>query len=258
MGNTLSAAWLQEQIGHVASDITPAYLRSKRWFGSKSRSILGARAVDFDLLPAEPDLFGLLLLEISYAEAAPELYLLPLAFSPEEQVPAEVKRQPEGAAAMVRTPQGVVWAYDAFAEDPFCALLYGSMYDDTEIRTGEGKLIFRHIPGRMDSRYVQTMRRISSEQSNTSLVFNDALILKVFRKLSIGRNPDFEVPYFLTTHTDFAFVPKVAGFIEYQTARGEPISVGVLQDFVVNQGDGYTLALNRVRDYFSRVLPSIE
>jgi maltose alpha-D-glucosyltransferase/alpha-amylase len=253
MSGSSSKDWVRGIIGPLVRDIDPEYFRSKRWFGSKGRKITSCEVVDFELLEAD-DLLGMLLVKISYARADPELYQLPLVFKPEKRVPEAIKAHPDGAAIIVDSPEDKLWVYDAFAEDSICVALYQGMYDDREFESPAGKLKFRHVPGRMHTRDVQTIKRISTEQSNTSIVYNDRLILKAFRKLSAGPNPDFEVPYYLTTHTDFRFVPQVAGFIEYQVEGALPISMGVLQDFVVNEGDGYTNALDRVREYFAGVL----
>jgi maltose alpha-D-glucosyltransferase / alpha-amylase len=253
MSSQSSKEWVREIIGPLVRDIDPEYFRSKRWFGSKGRKITSCEMVDFELLDAD-DLLGMLLVKVSYARADPELYQLPLAFKPERRVPDAIRSQRGGAAFIVDTAEEKVWVYDAFAEDSVCVALYQGMFDDQEFESPEGKLIFRHVPGCMHTREVRTVNRISTEQSNTSIVYNDELILKAFRKLSAGPNPDFEVPYYLTTHTDFRFVPQVAGYIEYQTEGTPAISMGVLQDFVVNEGDGYTNALTRVREYFKGVL----
>jgi maltose alpha-D-glucosyltransferase/alpha-amylase len=258
MGGVVDGERLRLRIDQLVRQIPPVYFQSKRWFGSKTRKITGYRVVDFDLLETEPDMFGLLLLEISYAGTESELYQVPLALKPESEVPAPIRERPTDAAFVLATPSDEIWAYDAFAEDRFCALLHEGMYDDREVQMTQGRLVFHHVPGLLDSRDVHTVRRIISEQSNTSVIFDDALILKTFRRLSAGLNPEFEVPYFLTTHTDFDYVPKVAGFIEYRHAGTRQISMGVLQDFVANQGDGYTTTLNRVRDYFDKVLRFIE
>jgi len=248
--------WTRSTIDRVARDIRPEYFTSKRWFGSKSRTIQGCRVVDIALLRAESGVAGLLLLEISYAASEPEWYHVPLAFKAAHAVPAVIKDQPDGVAIVMQTPHGEVWGYDAFAEDAFCAALYQGMYDDTRLRAREHGLIFHRVPGRLDTRDVHTIKRINGEQSNTSIVYDDTFILKAFRKLSAGLNPDFEIPYFLTTHTDFRYVPKVAGFFEYDAGGaddGETILLGVLQDFVVNDGDGYTNALSLLRAYFADV-----
>lgn len=253
-GGNLGGDWLRQNIGSLIGQIKPQYFQTKRWFGSKSRVIQSYRLVDFQLFQEEPALVGVLLLEIRYSEGEPEEYQLPLVFKPAAEVPAEVKSQPETATLVFQVPAGEYWAYDAFLEDSFCVLLYQGIYDNIEFSSGSGadRLVFQNLPGRLDSREVHKIRQISTEQSNTSIIYNDKFILKAFRKLSAGLNPDFEVPYFLTTHTGFNYVPKVAGFIEYRRPS-QNISLGVLQDFIVNQGDGYNNGLSRVKWYFSRV-----
>src|SRR5205823_8742820 len=73
-----------------------------------------------------------------------------------------------------------------------------------------------------------------AEQSNSSIVFGDQLILKLFRRTEIGINPDLELGYFLTERVGFSHTPPVAGSIEYRTKRGETAAVGILQKFVPN------------------------
>ena len=253
-GGTLTGDWLRQNIGSLVGQIKPQYFQSKRWFGSKSRVIQGYRLVDFQLLQNEPALVGVLLLEIQYSEGESEDYQLPLVFKPAPEVPAEVKNQPEGATLIFQAPAGEYWAYDAFQEASFCVLLYQGIYDNAEFSSNQGadRLVFQSLPARLDSREIHKITQISTEQSNTSIIYNDKFILKAFRKLSAGLNPDFEVPYFLTTHTGFNYVPKVAGFIEYRRPN-QNISLGVLQDFIPNQGDGYNNGLSRVKWYFSRI-----
>lgn len=255
MTTMIRETWIETGILALAQRIRPEYFRSKRWFGSKTRTIQGFRVFDVGLLEADSEAFGILMLEIEYADGDSERYHVPLAFTLEDNVPPSVKDQAAGAAFIIPTPDGAVWAFDAFEDDRFCNALYQAMYDDRELRMSKGTLVFQATPESLTSREVHSLQRVTSEQSNTSTIFNGEFILKTFRKLSVGRNPDFEVPHYLTTRTNFAYVPKVAGFIEYRSAGGEQISVGVLQVFVDNQGDGYTFTLNQVRDYFSQVLP---
>ena len=65
------------------------------------------------------------------------------------------------------------------------------------------------------------LRRIGGEQSNTSVVLGDAFVLKHFRKLAPGLNPEAEVTRFLTERTSFRNTPRLAGHLEYRDARGE-------------------------------------
>ncbi|MBN9386642.1 MAG: hypothetical protein J0I20_01200 [Chloroflexi bacterium] len=249
----LTGDLLRKEISSLVGHIKPDYFKSKRWFGSKSREIRGYMVRDFELLDAGPDLLGLLLLEIEYAEGEPELFQLPLAFKPLDKVPPAITILPEGAALVLHTPGGEFWAYDAFSEDPICRALYQNIFDNTEYPLQQGKLVFRSLPGRLDSRNLTSIKRISTEQSNTSIIYNNKFILKAFRKLSYGLNPDFEVPYYLSSETSFEYVPRVDGYIEYQPGDKNPVSMGVLQDFIPNEGDGYNVTLDFVRDFYKRL-----
>ena len=85
------------------------------------------------------------------------------------------------------------------------------------------------------------------EQSNTSIRFGDALILKIFRRFQFGPNPDVEVGWFLTEHSDFRGTPAVAGRLEYQRPDGQTADVALLQRFEPNRGDAWTTTLQRLR-----------
>jgi maltose alpha-D-glucosyltransferase/alpha-amylase len=89
---------------------------------------------------------------------------------------------------------------------------------------------------------------LRGEQSNTSIRFGDSLILKLFRRLEYGPNPDVEVGLFLTEHTTFRGTPPVAGTLEYVSPDRGSASVALLQGFEPNRGDAWTTTLARVRE----------
>jgi trehalose synthase-fused probable maltokinase len=97
-----------------------------------------------------------------------------------------------------------------------------------------------------------TVRRLGAEQSNTSVVLGDALILKYFRRLHPGINPDGEITRFLTERTAYANTPRLAGHLEYQRRRGETLTLGVVQDLVVGARDGWEWMLARLADLYER------
>src|SRR5207249_5491164 len=84
------------------------------------------------------------------------------------------------------------------------------------------------------------------EQSNTSIRLGDALMLKLFRRLQFGPNPDVEVGYFLTEHTQFRGTPAVVGSIDYLSPGGATASLVLLQRFERNRGDAWTTTLKRL------------
>jgi maltose alpha-D-glucosyltransferase / alpha-amylase len=94
------------------------------------------------------------------------------------------------------------------------------------------------------------------EQSNTSVRFGDRLILKLYRRLEVGVNPDQEIGQFLTEKARFANSPPLAGVIEFrrgEAASAEPITVALLQGFVPNRGDAWRYTLDSLDDYFARM-----
>jgi trehalose synthase-fused probable maltokinase len=109
---------------------------------------------------------------------------------------------------------------------------------------------------------LEPVRLLHAEQSNTSLRFGDALILKLFRRLQFGANPDVEIGWFLTEHTAFDGTPPVAGSLTYVSPSGEEAALALLQRFEPNRGDAWTTTLARVASVLegaevASTLPSI-
>jgi maltose alpha-D-glucosyltransferase/alpha-amylase len=95
---------------------------------------------------------------------------------------------------------------------------------------------------------------LKAEQSNTSVIYGDKLILKLIRRLDAGTNPELEIGRFLTERTKLAHVPPVAGFLEYRRGRQEPLTVAILQGLVPNEGDAWQYTLDALDRYFERAL----
>jgi trehalose synthase-fused probable maltokinase len=93
--------------------------------------------------------------------------------------------------------------------------------------------------------------RLRAEQTNTSVVFDRRAILKVFRKITPGPNPDFEITDFLTRRTDFRGIARLAGSIAYTGTEGDGTTLAVMQEFVPNQGDAWTATLDRLKEYYA-------
>ncbi|MGQ9489328.1 MAG: hypothetical protein ACUVS6_01095 [Anaerolineae bacterium] len=99
------------------------------------------------------------------------------------------------------------------------------------------------------------------EQSNTSIRFGEQLIVKLYRRLEVGINPDQEIGQFITEKTGFANVPPVAGALEFrrhEPAGGQPITLALLQGFVRNRGDAWRYTLDCLADYFEATTRRLE
>ena len=98
-----------------------------------------------------------------------------------------------------------------------------------------------------------TSRVGSAEQSNTSILYGQDLILKLFRRLQPGENPDVEIGQFLTEVAGFRHIPPFFGEIDVIHADGQKTTVAMLQGLVANEGDGWQWFLKELADYFTSV-----
>jgi trehalose synthase-fused probable maltokinase len=143
---------------------------------------------------------------------------------------------------------------DGLAEEPSLSReLVSAMRSGLTVQGGEGALDFQAAEDFSGlARELDSVRVISSEQSNTSIVFGDALILKLFRRVEPGVNPELEMLRFLCAQ-GFPNVPALGGWYSY---TGGPLTatLGILQEFVADGEDGWELALNEVGDAPERFL----
>ena len=200
----------------MSEHLSPDWIASQRWFRSKQRPIAGVTEVDRAPLPGADA--ALAVLEVSYGDGGePHQYLLPLVGDRE---PADG----DGAwRAIVR----------AMADD---AVLMGRNGRFVASATAAmGDLLDRPIDR-------LTERRLGVEQSNTSVVLGDRLILKLYRFLEAGENPDLEVSAFLTD-AGFTDTPAVAGALVHE-AGGEGAAAAMLQAFVPSAGDAWSAMLD--------------
>ena len=148
--------------------------------------------------------------------------------------------------------------FEASADPRFAGALLELVERRRRVRGQRGELIATAVPAwrglRGDRESPCEPRALKAEQSNSSIVYGDRLILKLFRMLDPGVNPDLEIGRMLDAHAHFAHTPPLAGWLEYQTGRDEPRTVGVLHGFIPNQGDAWTHVQAELSQYFERAL----
>ena len=148
--------------------------------------------------------------------------------------------------------------YSAFANAAFRGALLTAIASSQNFSGKQGTFSAQHIEapaaGAPDLNPQLDSSVSRAEQSNTSVIFSDQFILKLFRKVEPGVNPDVEVGAFLTEH-GFANTPAVLGTLEYRKgAENSPYSAGLLQKFVVNHGDAWNYTLDSLGGFFERAL----
>jgi maltose alpha-D-glucosyltransferase/alpha-amylase len=204
-------------IPDLEAKVLPEYLPRQRWFGGKSRHIRKVRVSDWSELAGA----AMMILAVTYEDGPSDWYFTPL---------------------MVK--DGVV--QDALQDDAFCRALLTL----NEFPTGQGKLSGQIAKEVADAAPSLAIRRVSAEQNNSSIIYSDRVILKLFRRLQAGQNPDIEIGRYLTERAHFDRVPAFMGCIEYRREPDEPAAVAMLQQLIANEGDGWTWTTEELERYY--------
>jgi maltose alpha-D-glucosyltransferase/alpha-amylase len=226
----------------------PPYLQKRRWFGAKDR-VLQSSAIAYTMpLGGERDL---LLAEIEVkTDGVLSRWQLPLSMcwddEPSSALPSQL------ALARVRRGRRVGLLTDAFALPAFARRMLEALANGERIEGPEGQIVFEPMPDK-----IELLRRpadaqvmwLTAEQSNSSLIVDEAVMLKIFRSISTGEHPEAEMTRYLTSH-GFANAPALLGEIARIDRDGKRHVLAVAQAFVRNQGDAWTWAQNQANRAF--------
>jgi maltose alpha-D-glucosyltransferase/alpha-amylase len=204
----------------------------RRWFGSKSRALTGATVLDHVVVDDGPPALAIAIAELSYAEGPSEVYNLPLLV------------RADGMVADI-------------TDDPLRAGVFGSLM------VGGAALPGRHGTFRFGGPGLDPMAPapgtrlvsvVGSEQSNTSLVLDDEVIVKLFRRLEPGPNPDLELNELLTSE-GFEHVPAQVGAIYYDSDDDPAmhLDLGIAQQLITDGVDGWDETLEHIRQLYDEI-----
>ncbi len=217
----------------LGSDEWVAFLRGRRWFGSKA-TVKSARVRDVIELPWEgggsDGQYAVVRLDVE-TDAGRDLYQVPLQHASDGIRPAEEN--------------------PVFLRHLASALARGGSYGDA------GGVRWVIAPESEQGLVVPVdapVRVATGEQSNTSIMFDDEGILKLFRRLETaggGEHPDIELTRYLTVDAGFAHTPTLLGTIRFEETGMPPMMAGMLQEYLPDSQDAWTYALERARSYFA-------
>src|SRR5439155_16003357 len=155
--------------------------------------------------------------------------------------------------ARVRGAEGEHVLYDALG-DPLFGMALLEAISRRRTWTGAGGRViasptaaFRRVRG--PAGLPLEAMPLQAEQTNTSIQYGDRMVLKLFRRLDEGMNPEIEIGRFLTDRARFTHVPQVGGALDYVPPGGRPASLGILQSFVPNEGDAWQFTMDSLRAY---------
>ena len=189
------------------------FITSQRWYGSKTRDVAHASVIDRATLREGLELE---LVEVRFDTGTHETYQL-------------------------LTDGG---GFDAIADEAQARQLLRLMRAGETVQAQDGTIEFASVGGYAGEGEPREGRLIASEQSNSSIVFDEELILKVFRRVEAGINPELELLRFLTV-AGFENIARLAGWYAY-AGRQMDATLGIMQQFIVGAEDGWERALDAI------------
>jgi len=245
----------------------PEFLGEVRWFKGKADVVRGARIVDDIALEEPAASFHLLFIEVEYLERQTEIYLLPLAYTSGDRArDLEADQHSQVLARLLlkqtaasEVEEGVLYdaALDPGAGDALLSLIRdGRAVSGRAGRLiGHGSAVLADLVGEAAAGDLRASW-LGAQYSNTSIAFGGKVVLKLLRHVEEGANPDLEISRYLTDERRFTHSPALGGWLEYRSgATGRnSATVGLLHQFVPNQGDAWALTLDSIRRSFEWAL----
>jgi len=254
---TIGENWhgsLEGAFQHVLeNEALPAWLPDQRWFRSKSRTITGVTLADWAKLGGG---FFIVFLTVTFSEGEKESYCLPLKVVTGADANRLAHEAPESVVALFKTPRAAGVFLDGLADRVACCALFDAMADNRSFPTVRGWTVqafanrtFEQACSLEGPRVV--VRPIGVEQSNSSVILDEQAILKLYRRVEEGSNPDFAISLQLTEHTDFTALAPVTGGIVLKR-EGRDTAIAMLQPYLASDGDGWTYALQSAQEFLER------
>ncbi len=243
--NTLTEIGTGSSRRLLEAEVLPAYLPKRRWFSSKSETLRGVSLAYVAAMGDERNNRALMAeIAVSVGDRV-ERYFLPIGVVREESA---IPLAQQLALTRVRRGPLVGYVTDGFATDAF-AVAALSLIGQGAVLPLDGEADGHRLVFSKTERFDElqrapemSIRRLSAEQSNSSAIIDDQMVLKVVRKVLAGVHPEAEISRYLTAR-GYANSPPLYGEVTRYDADGTPNTLMLLQGFVRNQGDGWQWTL---------------
>lgn len=239
----------------------PKWLPQRRWFGGKARKIQQTKIQDvLSIGNSRSEPMRLLIVQVDYRDGAHDHYLLPLVLAEEARglnIRGDHPAAVLGSVERSSHPGDVRWV---------CEAVYEADFWQPFMQTVQQR---KSIAGKAGATNVELSKTLApqlkalpggilpsvhgGQQSNTSAVFGETAIMKLFRRLSPGVNPDLEIGLQLTNSAARGPVPGLMGAISWEPAKGQSYTLAVVHEFVPNKGDAWVATMDELGRYFVRV-----
>jgi maltose alpha-D-glucosyltransferase/alpha-amylase len=234
--------------------LLPGYLPGCRWFGGKGRRVRGATVVERIPLTRAEGAPTVAFVRVAYDEGEPEVYQMPLAWLADAHAAELVRWRPQAVVARLAVNGRPGVLCDAVAVPATRRALLDAVAQRRHLRGGHGDVAGIRTAAFPRDAIEGDGRLLEGEQSNSSIVFGERVILKLFRRLQEGTNPDLEIGLFLGERTSYRNTPPVCGALSYERRREAPITLGILHALVRDARDAWRYTLDTLDQYFERLV----
>ncbi|GAB1581149.1 maltose alpha-D-glucosyltransferase [Phyllobacterium phragmitis] len=238
VGGRLQRALEGRERRQLEQDVLPHFMQRQRWFGAKGEEMRSASIRELALLGDEAGVVAVV--DVGMSSSGAQRYLLPLTVLwGEENVQFGA---PKLSATLARVRRGPLLGalIDGSYDDRFAAELMRRMQQNQELSVPGGVLRFYGNEKLSAMAFTDPPSPLTGEQSNVSVAFGREALLKIFRRLRPGAQPEVDVARFLTEEAGFRNTPTFLGMVEFEEEGGERTVLASVSAFVENQGDAWS------------------
>jgi maltose alpha-D-glucosyltransferase/alpha-amylase len=238
----------------LEQDILPNYVYTRPWFAGKGRTVYGMTIADHYVLEEGGKTAWWMLLEVAYESGLPEWYQLAVSVIDEEAARELQAASPEAIIAHVYGPEGRAFLCDAFYRKGLQRLLLRRLAQGDHLKLDGSQVYFDAVEELSNYNWEDAVPRIFHlNKFNTSIVYDNRVFLKWYRKVEFFVNPDVELNRYLSLEAGFPYTPRFLGSVEWQGNRGRMV-LALVQELVDNHGNGYDFVQERVNNFIERVI----
>jgi maltose alpha-D-glucosyltransferase / alpha-amylase len=235
----------------LEKEALPQFVARQRWFSGKDTRIAATHIVLSAEIKGEEARYLLVEVETKFANGDSKNYFLPLAIIGEADASAGGGAPVSFMIAQVRRGSKLQGLYDASVLREFPLALIRAMASGAEIKGASGAFRFRSTDDLSTLEFPPDVevRRLSVEQSNSSILIGEKVMLKLLRAPVRGIHPEVEMGFFFKT-MGFKNTPPILGVLEHVDDGGTPSAFVTAHGFIRNQGDGWTHSIDYLQRWF--------
>ncbi|CAM2184476.1 maltose alpha-D-glucosyltransferase / alpha-amylase [Paraburkholderia sacchari] len=234
-----------ENVRLLESEVLPSWLSRRRWFASKDKALRGVRLAALTTIHGAG--FAFTEIEAELADGTSERYVLPIAITWGTDITTPLHIQL--ALSRVRRGRTIGYLTDAFSLPWFAHGVLRKLRERAAVPTVQGSTIRFEPTDRLDEidlGEAPEVRWLAAEQSNSSLIVAETIVLKLVRRLIAGVHPEAEMSRYLTKH-GYANTAPLYGEVVRVDPLGVPHTLAILQGYIENQGNAWDWALDYLR-----------